>query len=354
MTGHEFEEFARRTLYLMILMIKKDNYMINNPKKASLNALNQISKSKDKFTEDTCEIDVIINNFDKDDFNKLILKYPNNFYFTEQLHLKEMDTKFNVIGEIARNLLFQTNKKKFQIKNYINIYLNLKSIREQMKTSNININNSNSSCDKNKEIIKKNEKDKNLQIILKSFDLNDISKENIFILITNGPYLLFRIIFKILDDILDKDNQDNILDDLEKEINTQNDILSQLTESKKNIKEKVFHLYNIFKDLRKNNINHCVLYIGSNSENMKDDEFFQNREILQNKEKNEQFTENIKEFKEIIKIKKGIRNMLKIKNDLEDCYSSFAKNMYNKLIKDKTILEIIKLDNTYKLTLNIF
>ena len=241
-----------------------------------------------------------------------------------------MDTKFNVIGEIARNLLFQSNKKKFQIKNYMDIYLNLKSIREQMKTSNISINNSNSSWDKNKKTINKNEKNENLQIILKSFDLNDISKENIFILITNGPYLLFRIIFKILDDILEKDNHDNILDDLEKEINIQNDILSQMTESKKNIKEKVFHLYNIFKDLRENNVNHWVLYIGSNTENMKDLEFFQNREIIQNKEKNEQFTENINEFKEIIKIKKGIRNMLKIKNDLEDCYSSFAKNVYNK------------------------
>ena len=346
MTGNEFEEYARRTLYLMILMIKKDNYMINNPKRASLNALNQFYKSKDKFTKDTCQIDVIINNFDKDDFFKLILKYPNNFYFTEQLHLKEMDTKFNVIGEIARNLLFQSNKIKFQIKNYIDIYLSLKSIREQMNTSNNSINDSNNNCD--------NEKDKNIQEILKSYDLNDTSKENIFILITNGPYLLFRIIFKILDDLLKTNNHDNILDDIEKQINTQNDILSQLTESKKNIKEEVFHLYNIFKDLRENNVNHCVLYIGSNSENMKDDEFFQNQEIIKNKEKNEQFTENINEFEEIIKIKNGIRNVLKIKNDFEDCYSSFAKNVYNKLIKDKTILEIIKLENTFKLTLNVY
>ena len=359
MTGHEFEEFARRTLYLMILMIKRDNYMINNPKRASLNALNQFSKSKDKFTKDTCEIDVIINNFNKNDFEELISKFPNNFYFTEQLHLNEIDTKFNVIGEIARNLLFQSNKKKFQIKNYIDIYLNFKSIREQMIISNISNNDNNNNWDKNKITIKKkvkneNEKEKNKQIILKSFDLKDISNENIFILITNGPYLLFRIIFKILDELLKTDNHYNINDDIEKEINTQNDILSQLTESKRNIKEKVSHLYQIFKDLRKNKVNHCVLYIGTNSENIKDDEFFQNREIIKNKEKIEEFSENINEFKEIIKIKKGIRNMLKIKNEFEECYSSFAKNIYDKLIKDKTILEIIKLENTYKLTLNIY
>ena len=39
MTENEFEEYARRTLYLMFLMIKKDYYKILNPKKANLKGL---------------------------------------------------------------------------------------------------------------------------------------------------------------------------------------------------------------------------------------------------------------------------------------------------------------------------
>ncbi len=32
MTEKEFEEYVKRTLYLMFLMTKKDNYIIYNPK----------------------------------------------------------------------------------------------------------------------------------------------------------------------------------------------------------------------------------------------------------------------------------------------------------------------------------
>ena len=124
MTGKEFEEYARRTLYLMFLMIRKSDYVIYNPKKIILSKLssyiNKYSEKKESctFVKNESEIDVIINDFEKDDFYKLLENYPNNFYFIEQLHLKELkDIKFNIVGDIARNLINQSDKKKFQSSN---------------------------------------------------------------------------------------------------------------------------------------------------------------------------------------------------------------------------------------------
>ena len=288
MTGTEFEEYARRTLYLMFLMIRKSDYVIYNPKKIILNRLtyfiNKYSEKKESFTfvKKESEIDVIINDFEKDDFYKLLEKYPNNFYFKEQLHLKELkDTKFNVVGEIERNLINQSNKKLHQVLNYINILKYLNLIREintrlngsdkiilsedKLKALNKDINFEQDSKDLEKSISSK----KDLEGILKSFYLKDISNNNIFLLITNGPYLLFRIIFNILNEILSA--QKDIFDKqyVENKIQEYNNILTKLTESNKSIFKKIEDLYNLFSNLRKNNINHCVLYIGTNSENMK-------------------------------------------------------------------------------------
>jgi hypothetical protein len=156
MTGKEFEEYAKRTLYLMFLMIKKDNYIIYNPKSVNLKGLDQYLMSFDKnikkFNIERCEIDIIINDFQKADFNELINNYPKNFYFTEELHLDKIGNKFNIIGEIARNLIYQSDKKKSQINNYLDIFNKFKIIREKMN--------------------KKNKEDNNI------FDNNDNSEKN--------------------------------------------------------------------------------------------------------------------------------------------------------------------------------
>ena len=135
MTGKEFKEYARRTLYLMFLMIKKDNYKILNPKKANLKGLDKFLQTffiNDKnrlFKEDTCEIDIIINDFEKKDLEQLINNYQNNFYFTDELHLDKLDEKVNIIGKITRNLIYQSDSKKKQINNYIELIDKLKIIK---------------------------------------------------------------------------------------------------------------------------------------------------------------------------------------------------------------------------------
>ena len=402
MTKKEFGEYVRRTLYLMFLMINKENYVIYYPKKISLNKLSLFikkyferddyesyenkenedddyedesyeSKEKDdesfgsrskendnvifekKIIDDDeiyenkindIEIDVVINDFEKDDFYNLEKKYQNNFYFVEQLHLRDIEDKFNIIGVIAKNLIYQVGNKKFQASNYINIFHNLNLIREG------DINKQNS----------------DLQSILKSFNIKDISKNNIFLFITSGPYLLFRIIFDILNELFKIEKEDFVFEDYIKEkINKHNNILSNLIETKKNIIKNVENLYHFFSDLRNRKINHCVLYIGTNSENLKDDEFFKIVSIINKKDnksvgqedknivEEKEFNENIKEFNEIINLKNGIRNILSIKDDFYTKFELFAENVNKKLNNsDNKVFNKIDLKNNYKLVLNIY
>ena len=83
MTEKEFEEYAKRTLYLMFLITKKDNYIIYNPKSVNLKGLDQYLMSWEKeikmFNLESYEINIVINDFQKADFNNLINNYPNSF-----------------------------------------------------------------------------------------------------------------------------------------------------------------------------------------------------------------------------------------------------------------------------------
>ena len=376
MTGKEFEEYARRTLYLMFLMIKKDNYKILNPKNANLKILDNFLQKyfmNNKiilFKEDTCEIDIIINDFEKKDLEQLINNYQNNFYFTEELHLNKLNEKFNIIGEIARNLIYQSNSKKKQINNYIELIDKLNNIKnENIKK------NTNESKNNNNNIIKPNEFEESqnnislsensekvidktnidLQKILKSFELKDISKDNIFIILTNGPYLLFKIVFDITNELLKRNNFDDNY--LKQQIEKYETIFKNLTDSKKNIFEKIKNLYIIFLNLRKKNIHHCVMYLGTNSENLKDDNIFKNVELIEN---NMKYKENSKEFYDFVVIKKlknGIVNMLNIKDEFDEKYDLFIKNVNKKFSDNKikqNILEKIKIKNSFKLKLNIY
>ena len=373
MTGKEFEEYARRTLYLMFLMIKKDKYKILNPKKANLKGLGIflqkyfINDNISLFKEDTCEIDIIINDFEKKDLLQLINNYQNNFYFTDQLHLDKLDEKVNIIAEIARNLIYQSDSKKKQINNYIELIDKLVIIKNNYIKKNTNESKDNINTDikvneskDTKKNISLSEKviDKtniNLQNILKTFELKDISKDNIFIILTNGSYLLFKIVFDIIHKLLEKDYFDG--DYLKEQIEKYDNIFKSLTDSKKNILEKIKNLYSIFLNLRKKNIYHCVMYLGTNSENLKDNDIFKNVELMKNDIKNKENPKDFNDFIVIKKLKNGIVNMLSIKDEFDEKYNYFINNINKKFLerkKKQEILKNIKIKNSFKLKLNIF
>ena len=68
------------------------------------------------------------------------------------MHLNQIGNKLNIIGKIARNLIYQSDNKKSQINNYLDIFNKFKIIREKMN--------------------KKNKEDNNI------FDNNDNSEKN--------------------------------------------------------------------------------------------------------------------------------------------------------------------------------
>ena len=51
------------------------------------------------FNLESYEINIVINVFQKADFNNLINNYPNYFYFIEELHLNQIGNKLNIIGK---------------------------------------------------------------------------------------------------------------------------------------------------------------------------------------------------------------------------------------------------------------
>jgi len=373
MTGKEFEEYARRTLYLMLLMIKKDNYKILNPKKANLKGLGIFSQTyfnNDKnslFKEDQCEIDIIINDFEKKDLCQLINNYQNNFYFTDELHLDKLDEKVNIIGEIVRNLIYQSDNKKKQMNNYIELIDKLNNIKNGNIKKNINKSKDNNNIDIKIKDIQENisisEESEtfidrvniDLQNILKTFGLKDISKDNIFIILTKGPYLLFKIVFDIINELLKSDNFDDNY--LKQQIEKYDNIFKNLSDSKKNIFEKIKNLYCIFLNLRKKTIHHCVMYLGTNSENLKDNEIYKNVELIKNDVKNKENSKDFCDFIVIKKLKNGIANMLSIKDEFDDKYNLFIGGLNKKFLDNKIkqeILEKIKLKNSFKLKLNIY
>ena len=152
---------------------------------------------------------------------------------------------------------FYCNKKK-QINNYTELIDKLKIIKngnvkkntnEPKDNININIksdetkdiNDNNCLSEKSEKIIDKTNID--LQNILNTFGLKDISKDNIFIILTNGSYLLFKIVFDTTNELLKKDDFDENY--LKKQIEKYDNILKNLTDSKK-IYLKKLKIYIIF------------------------------------------------------------------------------------------------------------
>ena len=75
-----------------------------------------MKKSKKKKNELSGEIDILIADVNKQDFEKLIESQNNKYFFTN--YKKDLPNKFNIIIEACVNLSTQMNEKKNQIKKY--------------------------------------------------------------------------------------------------------------------------------------------------------------------------------------------------------------------------------------------
>ena len=176
-TGEEFESICRRIFNAMLIIVQKDNYTLNNPKKLEiqqfLNSLKLHEFEKKKLTDsDSFEIDIVINEFKVSDLNKLKINFASHFFCMDKLGDLNEDENINLIGEISRNFIFQIRNKYEQLKIYNAVF----KIIEFLNNDKCNI------------------PVENKRNILSKFFLKPNKNKNIFLIITDGSYFIFRFV----------------------------------------------------------------------------------------------------------------------------------------------------------------
>lgn len=403
MSGSEFENYVRRTIYLILILIKKDNYKIYNPKKVPLKIIemfyekykilldkkkiakdkitNNINEDNNRYNEsfslikednnsilkdntseinefntkkkDIFEIDIIINKFKVKDLKRIISKYPQHFFFVENLKLDETKEKeVNIIGECVTNLIFQANNKYEQSKIYIKIFNGL----EAMKLAILNK--------------KVSEEERNImKSIINDIKINDNSLNNIFMIITNGSYLLITFTFNLVERLINKNNKE--LDEklMNEEIEQNKECLEHFLGHKMvYYPQLIVFIYKLFNDLRENSIKFFIMYINDKSENILDIYYSKNKNKLSFwkliDKKNYNFIninnenillgkkeENENDLEDIFNLRNEIKNILDIKRQFDIHFEEINQDL-NKLaaISEINVFE----DCPFKLKLKIY
>ena len=118
--------------------------------------------------------------------------------------------------------------------------------------------------------ISKEEKTK-IKSIFNEIKLHHILLNNIFMIITKGSYLLITLTFNLIEKLINKNNKS--LDEklLNEEIKQNKECLEHFLGDKiANYPSLVKNLYDLFKDLRENNIKFFIMYINDKSEDILD------------------------------------------------------------------------------------
>ena len=201
---NNFKDYAKRTLYLMLLILKIDYYEFLNPHYILYKELMNISNIKNEKEDyaENYEIDLVINKFQLKDLDLLLSKYPKHFLLKEQLKLNEIDdNEINIVSEITTDLIKNIDNKSNKLTKYINVLNTFNSF-----TINHLIDDSKKS-------------------VIDSFKINPFN-QNIFIIITNGSYFLLQFVINIINNIF-KDNiyPDKINEFIENKIISEKSIL---------------------------------------------------------------------------------------------------------------------------------
>ena len=86
--GKDYENYAKRTIFAMFMLIKKYNFEILHPKDVLYNKLINISQIENiENTYETFEMDMVINGLLLNDIKLLINKYSKLFFFVDQLKI---------------------------------------------------------------------------------------------------------------------------------------------------------------------------------------------------------------------------------------------------------------------------
>lgn len=343
--GPSFESYVKKTLNVMLLILKIDYYDFLHPKEAAYKKLMEITNSSTSAETKTreFEIDLLINGFYEKDLQSLLDKYPNHFFFKEQLGDLKISSKhkFNIVSEISTNLIMFAISKNEQVEKYINI---LKAF-EKFKNENILA----LSEEKNKTTID-------------SFMI-DPYNENIFIFITNCSYFLLKFAVKLATNIFDKEKQsETIITDEEIKKLIKNEITSDtikktpliynLIKNEDNLSENLFSFYKLFYKLRMNKIKHCLFYIGEESGTEYEESMMKIANIQQNVLNNE-------DIYIIYKVKSLIKELYKINTNFIEILQNFGGKIFqylsnNKKEELKELCKCVKLTNLDLIRVKIY
>ena len=174
--------------------------------------------------------------------------------------------------------------------------------------------------------------DENSKEALNTLLIKDYTKESIFILITNGPFFTFKFINEVLSEIFKEQDE---LDNLDVKLFINKKILdlkktNYFIKIDKYIKtedlvKRIYVLYNIFNNLRKENIKHCLIYIGEENSNKNEEN------ILSFKKYISAINNNQKNIDEIL-IKAKIENIIKALNPIKTNFCQILVNYGNNII----------------------
>ena len=167
--GVTYESIANKTFELMCNLSLNRNIEVKNYISKRAKNINIFFNLKgDKKIRDF-QIDSYVSKITGKELNKIRDKFPNNFFFFENLNLKDHNN-YEIIGEISQNILNNSRQKISQQFNYIHL---IKEFNEYKQKEN------------NKFIS-----------LCKDYGFNNYEK--IFILITDGSFIRSKYLINIL------------------------------------------------------------------------------------------------------------------------------------------------------------
>ena len=131
LSGIAYEEYAKKCLKLMLILLIKNYPIFNNPKKIDIKKITQfyqLNSYANKIKSDnTIDLNEIVNpNFEGDivlelnnqELDKFFIKYQKNILLKENFDENFNDKSKTLFIEIARDIISQGKEKFIQIKNY--------------------------------------------------------------------------------------------------------------------------------------------------------------------------------------------------------------------------------------------
>ena len=389
MPGTSYEELARISFKIMLMMITQNNIYFENPKKVKLYDLinfyisnskknnngQKESNSENKniidinnlkiqtnihniiltnLIDNQMEIDIVIE-IETNVIFKLAKLFPKNIFFVDEIFKNKEEKKeekkeenkeetnsekITLVAEIARNIIAQGTEKLKQAVKYVEFISILNLYKD------------------------------NMSVVINSEVLNSIfnyckmseTTEKVFCLITNGDYPILKF---VLNDILIeifKDN--NKITNIKEYINNKiidNPKIHQRIEEKgiKSVEEKIYDIYLMFDTLKQNKIKFFVLYIGDIYQNFYEQNLLCNIFFNKNQKENLEIEKMFSSFKDKYKlkdIKTKTKDLKKIISEFNQQIDSITEKQFSlsKKVLESSIQIILDSFNTNKNKINIF